>query len=177
MALDLIRKGEGDPVRVILEKYPVHCSNIMEIDAKQLDSLIARFDASEKKDAEVLAEIIRFVRHAPTKPKEISPIIEAAKSKIDQTISEEFSVKDFADELKVSRYYLSHLFKTVTGITMIEYRNELRLTKAKQLLIHTNQSIQEIAQALGFCTAAYFSELFIKSETISPSEYRKLHQK
>ncbi|MBQ2999173.1 MAG: helix-turn-helix transcriptional regulator [Clostridia bacterium] len=65
--------------------------------------------------------------------------------------------------------------KLVTGITMIEYRNERRVTQAKNHLISTEQSINEIAQFLVFCTAAYFSEIFVKSEKISPSEYRKLH--
>ncbi len=176
MAVTLIEEGEKDPVRVILEKYPIHCSNLVDVDAKQLDALIVRFRSSENKDADALADIIRFVRHAPTKPKETFPIVAQAQKKISESIAGDFSVGRLAEELKVSQYYLSHLFKSVTGITMLEYRNELRLTKAKNLLIATDQSINEIAQALGFCTAAYFSELFVKSEKISPSEYRKLHQ-
>ena len=78
--------------------------------------------------------------------------------------------------MNISLYYLSHLFKAVTGITVIDYRNELRLTKAKLLLIRTDDSIGSIAQSLGFCSAAYFTEIFTASERIPPSEYRKRHR-
>ena len=84
--------------------------------------------------------------------------------------------KEIAEKLNVSIYYLSHVFKTLTGATVIEYRNELRLTKSKQLLLHTDKRIGEIALEVGFSNVAYFSEIFSRSEKISPSQYRNLHQ-
>jgi AraC-like DNA-binding protein len=59
---------------------------------------------------------------------------------------------------------------------MTEYRNERRIYKAKQMLFESEASIGDIAASLGFSSASYFSELFLKSENVSPTEYRKLHK-
>ena len=85
------------------------------------------------------------------------------------------SINNIANEMNISVYYLSHLFKQVTGISILEYRNELRLTKAKQMLIESRFSVSEIAMQCGFCNASYFAEVFSHSEKISPSQFRKFH--
>ncbi|MBO5784220.1 MAG: helix-turn-helix transcriptional regulator, partial [Clostridia bacterium] len=69
------------------------------------------------------------------------------------------------------------IFKSVTGTSIISYRNEMRLTMAKKLLIQTDLSVTDIAVKVGFSSASYFSELFTKRENISPVEYRKYHKK
>ena len=45
------------------------------------------------------------------------------------------------------------------------------------MLLESDASIGDVALSLGFGTASYFSELFAKSENISPTEYRKLHKR
>ena len=75
------------------------------------------------------------------------------------------------------RDYLSHIFRAVTGTNIREYRNELKLTKAKLMLKNTDISIGQIAREVGFESISYFTEVFSKSETISPKEYRELHKR
>ncbi len=161
----------------IFEHYPVNCINIMNFDAKQLDTLIKRFKDSGSCDVDLLIKIIEFIRSSPEKKTDIYPIIDNAKKYINDHLCEDFSLSELADSMKISIYYLSHLFKSVTGTTIVEYRNELRLTTAKLLLINTNDPIGSIAQKTGFCSAAYLTEVFSKSEKIPPSEYRKYHKK
>ncbi|MBQ9802478.1 MAG: exo-alpha-sialidase [Clostridia bacterium] len=173
----LIDSGELDPIGRVFERYPLNCINICDFDAKRLDTLICRFREADSKDVELLTEIIRFIRSTPKKQEETSPVIEAIKAHIEENLAAELSVMALADCMKISIYYLSHLFKSVTGTTVIEYRNELRLTKAKLMLISTEKSVGDIAQELGFCSAPYFTEIFSKSEKIPPSEYRRLHKK
>ena len=98
------------------------------------------------------------------------------KKYIKDNLTGDFSINEIAEHINISVYYLSHLFKSVTGITILEYRNELRLTEAKLLLIQTDIDITNIAEQTGFGSAAYFTSLFSKSEKISPSEYRKYHR-
>lgn len=171
----LIRSGETDMIQAIFEKYPVNCMNVCKLDAKKLDALICRFRESDNRDEDLLVKIIQFIRQAPQQPVEPYPIIEKIKAYIEQNLTDDFSVAALAEDVQISIYYLSHLFKSVTGTTVIEYRNELRLTKAKLMLIHTEDSINDIAQNTGFCSAAYFAEVFSKSEKVPPSEYRKYH--
>ncbi|MBQ7336711.1 MAG: exo-alpha-sialidase [Clostridia bacterium] len=170
----LIADGE-DPIRRIFEKYPINCINISNFDAKHLDTMITRFRESGGNNPALLTEIIEFIRRTPTQISEPNPVIEQVKKLLEEHLTEDFSVASIADRIKISVYYLSHLFKSVTGTTVVEYRNELRLTKAKLMLLHSEDSVGEIAQRVGFCSAAYFSEVFTKSEKIPPSEYQKLH--
>ena len=89
---------------------------------------------------------------------------------------DDISIPEIAEKLGISHYYLLHLFKSVMGTTIIEYRNTLRLTKSKFLLIGSEKSIADIATEVGFSSPSYFTEIFTANETISPTEYRKFHK-
>jgi transcriptional regulator GlxA family with amidase domain len=52
------------------------------------------------------------------------------------------------------------------------YRNELRLVKAAQLLLHSNLRIAEIGHRVGYAEQAFFSRIFRKHLGISPRQYR-----
>lgn len=176
LAERLINGKENDIVSKVFELHPKNCVNVNNKMAKTLDSLIKAFKETDCKDAELLTKIITTVREGKDEECKISPVIDKIKAAIEANLADEFSLALLAEKVNISRYYLVHLFKTETGTTVIEYRNELKITKAKLMLINTNKTISEIALACGFCSAPYFAEVFAKSEKISPTDYRKLHQ-
>jgi transcriptional regulator GlxA family with amidase domain len=65
------------------------------------------------------------------------------------------------------------MFKKYTGISPGQYHLQLRLIRAKELLISTDQSIKEISYDLGFQSIYYFSRIFKNKLGVSPSEIRK----
>ncbi len=67
---------------------------------------------------------------------------------------------------------LTQAFKEVYGTTPLRYIIQLRLKKAKELLVETNISISEISELVGFQTIHYFSRFFKEKEHCSPLEYR-----
>ena len=74
----------------------------------------------------------------------------------------------------------SHLFRTFKqkfGMTPIEYKNALRIKKAKKMLCDFDLSVGEIAERLGFEGMCYFTRAFKKHVGVSPLNYRKTHQK
>lgn len=172
----LIDDGEEDPIGKIFEAYPFDCTKSVDFNSAKLDSLIVKFEGSGRKNIDVLEKIVTFIRTCQEEEPTDYPIIERIKNQVESHLSEEFSLPGLAAEMNISVHYMSHLFKAVTGTTVVEFRNELKLTKAKEALINTDYSISEIAKKLGFCSSAYFSEIFFKSEQISPSEYRKYHK-
>jgi len=176
MAVKLIKEGGDNIIEKVFEHHPVNCMNICDFDAKHLDKLIKRFKDGGSTDVDLLVKIIEFIRETPQKEKDSSPIIDKVRKYVREHLAEDFSVSDLADIMKVSVYYLFHLFKSETGTTIVEYRNEFRLMKAKCMLIETDETISDIAQKVGFCTSAYFTEVFSRSENISPTEYRKYHK-
>ncbi len=177
-ARDLIENEENEKiVDAVFDKFPANCINLRSPNAEKLDSLIGAFYASEEKDIALLEKIIKAIRLAPSKAIEFSPAVQKIRRYVEDNITEDFSLKDIALYMNMSVYYLSHVFKAETGTTVIEYRNELRLTRAKQMLLMGDSSITDIALKTGFCTAAYFTEVFSASEKISPAAYRKLHKR
>lgn len=84
----------------------------------------------------------------------------------------ELSVASLAEQLVCSPDYLSHLFATSTGLHLVEWINELRLSRAAELLVHTNLSSKETAWACGFANHSYFIRLFRQRYCASPLEYR-----
>ena len=164
-----------NPLDKVFEKYPLSCINIKFLNSAKLDELVERFYKSECKDKSILLKIIELIRSTPTAEPNPHPIIGRITEYIKNNLNDDLSVNDIANKMNISVYYLSHLFKQITGISILEYRNELRLTKAKQMLIESRFSVNEIAIKCGFCNASYFAEVFSRSEKISPSQFRKLH--
>jgi two-component system response regulator YesN len=88
---------------------------------------------------------------------------------------EELSLGSVAEEVYVSKYYLSHLFRKELNTTFSGYVCKLRLGKAKELLKNDPLAqIQEIAEKAGFSDSNYFTIIFKKSTGLTPKEYHAL---
>lgn len=88
-------------------------------------------------------------------------------------LTEEVTLQKVAGEVYCSPQYLSYLFKRVTGKNFSEYMAELRIKKARNLLVTTDFSVTEIAGMVGIGNASYFSKVFAKTTGMSPNKYRK----
>ena len=82
-------------------------------------------------------------------------------------------LQDVAGEVGMSQSHFSTVFAQETGITFTQYLTGLRIGKAKELLAATDMRSSEIALAVGYNDAHYFSYLFKKQTGVTPSEYRK----
>ncbi|CAM4384142.1 two-component system response regulator YesN [Paenibacillus endophyticus] len=83
-----------------------------------------------------------------------------------------FSQHELAGIANMSRTYFSQCFKNVTGKSFNDYATEIRMSKAQQLLVHTNTPIYQIAQLVGFKDEKYFSKLFLQEIGMLPSDFR-----
>lgn len=92
---------------------------------------------------------------------------------INEHISQNITLQMLADRIYLSKDRFSHLFKEIAGYSPIEYIIRKRINVACKLLLNSDMTIQEIASACNFCTAAYFSKTFAKYMKLTPSEYRK----
>ncbi len=91
---------------------------------------------------------------------------------INRNYEKTISLDDVAGRFFVSTCYLSTIFKQETGMNFKEYVRMLKINKAKELLSDTNESIQEIANRLGYSSAAYFSTAFRNETGYILSKYR-----
>ena len=81
-----------------------------------------------------------------------------------------------AEELGLSRSYLSRRFSEQTGITIQEYILQVRLEAAANMLRFSEEQIGAIAEYLCFPSQSYFTERFRKQYGMTPGEYRKENQ-
>lgn len=101
--------------------------------------------------------------------------IRTAKQYINDNYNTGISLESVSSHIGFNPAYFSSLFKKETGKNFMEYVMELRIQHAKQYLIQTEYTIDDIAREVGYTDLKYFSKLFKKLTGLSPSEFRKLY--
>ena len=107
--------------------------------------------------------------------REMRPITEA-KRYIQQHYREALRLEDVSSAVGFNATYFSTLFKKETGQNFTDYLTELRINKAKELLSGDRDSVQDVAEMVGYSDLKYFSRLFKKTTGVSPSDYKKLYK-
>ena len=122
--------------------------------------------------------IIRLMRNisftVPTAPQTASGNRQCAAVKryIDLHFKEALTLEQLSEEAHMNKFYLSHAFKREYGISPINYMTHKRIEESKYLLAETDLSMSQIAQLLGFSSLSYFSQVFRKTQDVTPMEYR-----
>lgn len=88
-------------------------------------------------------------------------------------ISKQLTLEEIAGKVNYSPSYLSSVFTQKTGMSPINYFNQLKIQKSCRLLDFTDMKIKEIAFELGFSDQYYFSKVFSKFMHTSPKDYRE----
>ena len=123
--------------------------------------------------------IIRLMRNialaVPTESQVVSGNRQCASVKryIDLHFKEALTLEQLAEDAHMNKYYLSHAFKREYGISPINYMITKRIEESKYLLAETDLSMSQIAQLLGFSSLSYFSQVFHRTQSVSPKEYRQ----
>jgi len=84
----------------------------------------------------------------------------------------DLSLELLADQVQWTPGYLGKVFKMHCNMAFNDYLKHVRLEKARELLIHTNDSTNEISEKIGIYNTTYFYTLFKKKYGISPAQYR-----
>ena len=97
----------------------------------------------------------------------------AVRRYIDLHFKEALTLEQLAEDAHMNKYYLSHAFKREYGISPINYMITKRIEESKYLLAETDLSMSQVAQLLGFSSLSYFSQVFRRTQSVSPMEYRQ----
>lgn len=81
-------------------------------------------------------------------------------------------LSELADSLHYDLYWLSRLIKKQTGRNYTDLLQMKRLSQASYLLQHTNMSVSDIGNAVGYDNLSYFHKIFQKQFDMSPKKYR-----
>lgn len=103
----------------------------------------------------------------------VEMVVSSVRMELECDFAQPLDLRELADRYHVSRYYLSHAFKQITGYSLKEYLTLSRISYACQLLSGDTASVREIAEASGFHDVSNFSRSFKSVTGMTPSEYRK----
>ncbi|SFF26543.1 Two-component response regulator, YesN/AraC family, consists of REC and AraC-type DNA-binding domains [Paenibacillus algorifonticola] len=113
-----------------------------------------------------------FIREVAGKQeKQIQQVIYKMKEHVDNEYASVLSLEALADAYGMNSYTLSRSFKQAFDCNFIDYLTTVRLNHAKELLLHSDLKMNEIAELVGY-QPSYFNRTFKKSEGITPSRYR-----
>jgi AraC-like DNA-binding protein len=93
-----------------------------------------------------------------------------------QHYNKDIKLEELASMAFLSRNYFCSCFKECTGVTVLEYIQELRINEACSLLKSNDRKIVDIAECVGYKDIKFFNKIFKKIIGKSPSEYRNLYR-
>jgi AraC-like DNA-binding protein len=101
---------------------------------------------------------------------------ERIRNYIDKHFYEPLSAGDLAAKLNISVRYLDAIFKEQYRITPLQYLTEVRIERAKKLLIETDKDIASICFEIGYETISTFYRTFKNVVSVSPNKFRQIHR-
>lgn len=100
-------------------------------------------------------------------------LFEMAKQYLTENYNREITLEDLAHKTGFSTNYFSKLFKTKVGKTFVQYKSELKIQKAMELLEKPEKSVTEVSLDVGFNDLTYFIRVFKEYTSLTPNEYKK----
>lgn len=98
------------------------------------------------------------------------------KSELEHWRNLSIYLEDIADSLGISSSYLSRLFKRETKISLQDFINDVRVEKAANLLVYSEETLPGIAEYVNFPSQSYFGKIFKQKMKMTPKQYRELHK-
>ena len=96
-----------------------------------------------------------------------------ARQYLQDNFDRDISLSDCAGKIGISPYYLSHLFREMTGETFVEYLSGLRIEAAKRLALQTDLTVRELSERVGYQNTTYFCKVFKRMTGYTIGEFRK----
>ncbi|RAV19687.1 helix-turn-helix domain-containing protein [Paenibacillus contaminans] len=118
----------------------------------------------------LLAPAIHLIQQ---KSDDQDPITRFVMDYLDRHLHEDINLDIMADKLNITSGYLSTYFKEKTGMNFSDYLNDLRVQRAKALLLNVELKIQEVAALVGYQNVNSFIRMFKRYSGVTPGEYRK----
>jgi AraC family L-rhamnose operon transcriptional activator RhaR len=100
-------------------------------------------------------------------------VVAQAIQSLEGRISHHWTLKELAADLHVSQSYLLRLFKSSTGLPPMAYLAKRRVETAAEMLLHGDESMREVGQAVGWPDQNYFARRFKAHFGLSGTAYRE----
>ncbi|MBB6732415.1 helix-turn-helix domain-containing protein [Cohnella zeiphila] len=168
-------RGVAEQAEKTLAKLSLSLHVLMEGGRFPSFEPLSRF-YSVRQYQEWLRELIRPALAAIAEKNEAKdPIASFVAEYLETHFCEDVNLDSVADKLNLTPGYLSGYFKEKTGTNFSDYLNELRINRAKELLMNLELRIQDVAGLVGYQNVNSFIRMFKRCSGVTPGEYRKLY--
>ena len=158
------------PVK-IFSQTPPYCANTIRYLAK---SFITNPNAHTLNDKALFYQLLSSIYEASYSSalKDNHMDIIEAINYIERNYTKNFEKSILAEMCNMSQSYFRSQFKKIVGYSPSAYQQQIRIEKAKQLLLSNSSNVSEIAEQLGFESVYYFSRIFKNLTGISPLKFK-----
>ena len=151
------------------EAYRLSDHYIMRVDeARDIVQIFLYRDQAVR----ALAHQVRVCRERT----KVTNYVEQCKDYVNKNYRKKIYVEEIAEQIGISSSYLSHMFHKETGKRLQDYVVEVRIERAKNLLMYSEESLADIAAYVNFPSQSYFGEKFRKYTGVTPMQFRNLHK-
>lgn len=185
----LNESSEEWPPFTVLSRRPENFSHVLRLESEEAektaeyimrsiaDEQAGGLPYSEEKKELLFRELLIYLsRVAPSVFPEASGKQDKVVWKVQRYLEKNHRLPvdndKLAEEFHISKSYLSHVFKDVTGYSIHQYLINYRLSSARTLLRETNAPVTDIAFEVGFDDSSNFSRVFRRKFGVTPREFR-----
>jgi AraC-like DNA-binding protein len=153
-----------------------------QVDLRRLEDAYFQTRVLSRRQYESIVRLLEiFAHHLATLSNQLivkeqvgeSPMIQRAKSFIEEHQGEDLRLSQVAKSVNTSAYYFCKMFKHATGLTFTDYLARVRVENVKNLLLNPHVRVSEAAFQVGFQSLSQFNRVFRKITGESPSSYRE----
>ncbi|MEM6522620.1 MAG: AraC family transcriptional regulator [Bacteroidota bacterium] len=161
-------------------QLPFHCTTnsleILDTYQKILDLVATQKPGYHQVASGLILKLLGYIK-AQSKAKtfdeiHVEGLVNSAKSFIWEHVHENADLKEYSRNQSVSYSYFRKVFKLYTGIAPHQFYLDLKIMRAKELLVANDKSVKAISYELGFESIHYFSRLFKKKTGMSPTGFK-----
>ncbi|WP_239619074.1 response regulator [Cohnella mopanensis] len=159
-ALKQVKEANGDVTQILSRPEQLY-SNIQA--QQTIDDMREYLDNNIHS---IMQYLILLKKGRPVK------VIKSVIEYIQTNFNQEITLKQAAETVFINPGYLGKLFKKETGLSFHDYLNKVRIDKAKELLLTTNQFVYQVSERVGYKDYNYFHKTFKKYVGTTPSDFQ-----
>ncbi len=160
-------------------------SNILQLLTKDLlelsdsdlnDKIVAIYSTQNLAEIEIIINKVldKGIKKLEMEQQSPSHAIHLVKQYIHDHYGDDLSLNVLADKVFLTPRYLSSIFIEEVGYGINKYIKNMRMSKAKELLLNTNMKVNEICKAVGYSNVSYFCKSFLEDFGATPEKYRQI---
>jgi len=103
-------------------------------------------------------------------------LVQRIRQHLEDNFTSPCDLEELAQRFHLSQSHMSHIFRRITGSSVIAYLTAYRLTVAKHWLLETDLPIGTVSENCGFTDHSNFGRIFKAETGLSPSQFRKKYR-